>query len=147
MSANGKSYEEALAEKGVIYRPNDGVSMMPLLRQHRDIMVISKRPEGRLKKYDAPLYRRPDGKYVLHRIVKVREKDYVIIGDNCIHREYGITDADIIGVLTAVVRDGKEIPVDNRRYQLYVHLWCDVLPLRIFLLRCRNFLKRKLKHE
>lgn len=147
MPEDRQSYEEALAASGKIYRPNDGVSMMPLLRQHRDIMVISKRPEGRLKKYDAPLYLRPNGRYVLHRIVKVREEDYVIIGDNCIHREYGITDSDIIGVLTAVVRDGKEISVEDWRYKVYVHLWCDVLPLRIFLLRCRNFLKRKLKHE
>ena len=63
-------------------------------------------------------------------------------------KEYGITDRHIIGVLTAVVRDGKEIPITDWRYRLYVHLWCDLFPLRAFILKAKYFpkwLKRKLK--
>ena len=56
---------------------------MPLLREDRDVMIIE-RVTGRLKKYDVPLYKRPNGQYVLHRILKVRENDYVICGDHCI---------------------------------------------------------------
>ena len=81
-------------------------------------------------------------------MLKVRRDDYVICGDNRYRREYGITDRHIIGVLTAVVRDGKEIPVTDRRYRLYVHLWCDFFPLRAFILKAKHFpkwLKRKLK--
>lgn len=145
------SYEEELEKNGKIIRTNVGTSMMPLLRQNRDVMIIE-RPTGRLKKYDAPLYKRPNGQYVLHRIVKVREKDYVIIGDNCINLEYGITDEQIIGVLTGVIRDGKTITRDNFGYKVYYHLWCDFLYLRIFLLKVKFFvfgigksLLRKLK--
>ena len=50
---NISTYEEELERHGKLVYPNVGFSMMPLLRQHRDLMVISRRPEGRLKKYDA----------------------------------------------------------------------------------------------
>ena len=56
--------------------------------------------------------------------------------------EYGITDKHIIGVLTAVIRKGKEIKVTDRRYRLYVHLWCDLFPIRAFVLKVLYFPKR-----
>ena len=110
--------------------------MMPLIRQGRDLMVISGKPSGRLKKYDVPLYRRDNGQYVLHRILKVRDNDYVICGDNRWNREYGITDGHMIGVLSAVIRNGKTVSVTDRKYLLYVHLWCDLFYLRALILWC-----------
>ena len=133
-------YEEQLLKHGKIIQRNSGISMLPLLRQNRDVMIIE-RPKGRLKKYDCPLYKRSDGKYVLHRILKVGKTDYVICGDNCTKREYGIIDDDIIGVLTGVIRDGKEISVESRRYRLYCHLWCDFFYVRVVLLWCKGFVR------
>lgn len=139
------TFEEEIRRSGRIVYTNVGRSMMPLLRQHKDLMIIEK-PSGRCKKYDVPLYRRDNGQYVLHRILKVRREDYVMCGDHCWTKEYGITDRHIIGVLTAVVRDGKTIPVTDRRYLAYVHLWCDFFYIRAFLLRLKALLyhiKRK----
>ena len=140
-------FEDVIERDGRLVYTNVGDSMCPLIRQDRDILIIEK-PNGRLKKYDVPLYKRDSGQYVLHRVLKVRENDYVICGDNRYSKEYGITDRHIIGVLTAVVRDGKEIPITNWRYRLYVHLWCDFFPIRAFILKAKHFpkwLKRKLK--
>ena len=140
-------FENVIDRDGKLIYTNVGDSMRPLIRQDRDIIIIEKY-EGRLKKYDVPLYKRDSGQYVLHRILKVRPNDYVICGDNRYSKEYGITDRHIIGVLTAVVRDGKEVPITDWRYRLYVHLWCDLLPLRAFILKAKHFpkwLKRKLK--
>lgn len=143
------TYEEQLQTHGKLIYTNVGDSMMPLLRQNRDLMVIEKRPEGRCRKYDAVLYKRPaTGAYVMHRILKVREDDYVLCGDNRWYREYGVKDDWILGVLTAVIRDGKQISVKNWKYRLYVHLWCDFFWVRVFLLRLPRLpadIKRKLK--
>lgn len=141
---SNSSFEKILAKEGRLIYTNVGDSMWPLIRQGRDLMIIE-RPAGRLKKYDVPLYRRDNGQYVLHRILKVREHDYVICGDNRWQRETGIADRHVIGVLTGVVRDGKELSVTNWRYRLYVHLWCDLFPVRAFLLRGIHFLKRMRK--
>lgn len=144
------TFEELLATQGKIVHTNVGDSMMPLLREGKDLMVIEPRPEGRCKRYDAVLYKRPNGKYVMHRILKVRKNDYVICGDNRWQREFGVPDEWIIGILTAVIRDGKTIPVTDRRYQRYVHLRCDFYWIRAFILRTRGVLrkfKRKQKYE
>ena len=135
------TYEEELSKHGKIIHTNVGFSMMPLLRQHRDVMIIE-RPEGRLKKYDCPLYKTGSGKYILHRIIKVRENDYVICGDNCVTFERGVTDKQILGVLTGVIRDGKTITTDNKWYKLYYHLWCDFIYIRIAILHIIRFVKR-----
>ena len=142
------TFEEELQRSGYLLYRNVGDSMLPLIRQGRDLVLITRKPEGRLKKYDVPLYKRDSGQYVLHRILKVRKEDYVLCGDNRWRRETGISDRHIIGVLTAVIRDGKKCPVTSRRYRLYVHLWCDLFCLRAFLLWCRDLpkrIKRKLR--
>lgn len=141
---NRSTFEEEIERSGKIIYTNVGDSMMPFIKQGRDILVISK-AEGKLKRYDVPLYKRDNGKYVLHRILKVRKNDYVICGDNRWSKEYGITDKHIIGVLTGVIRNGKEILVTDRKYRIYVHLWCDLFPIRAFILRLRYFFKRRSK--
>ena len=128
--ANKSTFEEELERTGKLVYTNVGDSMMPLIRQDKDLLIIEKKPEGRLKKYDVPLYKRDSGQYVLHRILKVRDQDYVICGDNRWRREYGITDRHIIGVLTGIVRDGKTVSVNDKGYRLYVHLWCGLYYLR-----------------
>ena len=130
-------FEDIIDRDGRLIYTNVGDSMMPLIRQDRDLLIIEK-PDGRLKKYDVPLYKRDNGQYVLHRILKVREDDYVICGDNRYVKEYGINDRHIIGVLKAVVRDGREIPVTDRKYRFYVHLWCDLFPIRALILRVKR---------
>ncbi len=138
------TFEEQLAKSGKLIYTNKGDSMMPLIKQDRDLLVIEP-VHGRLKKYDVPLYKRDSGQYVLHRILKVRDSDYVICGDNRWSKEYGVTDRHIIGVLTAVIRNGREVSVNSRKYRLYVHLWCDLFPVRAFVLHAANKLKRLIK--
>ena len=146
MSEPMMSYEQVLEKEGRLVAINSGTSMMPLLRQGRDIMVIDKKGAERCKKYDAVLYK-SNGRYVLHRVVEVRENDYVIVGDNCRIKEYGITDDQIIGVLTAVVRSGKrELKCDGKLLRIYAHLWVDLYPFKAFLLRFRE-LASKIKRR
>ena len=134
-------FEDLLERDGRLVYTNKGVSMMPLLREDRDLMVIEKKGPGPCRKYDAVLFRRPGlegrGAYVLHRILRCNaDGSYWIVGDNCCSGET-VREEQILGVLRAVVRDGKTVPVTAPLYRLYVHLWCDCYPLRFFLLRLR----------
>lgn len=124
-----KRFEDLLSEDGFLIYRGTGTSMLPFFRPDRDLMIIEP-VAGRLKKYDAALYRRPDGRYVLHRVLAVRPRDYAIRGDNCERMEYGITDADILGVMTAFVRDGKRVETTNPRYRFGVRLWLALYPVR-----------------
>lgn len=141
---NNSTFEDEIKRTGRIIYTNVGYSMMPLIKQGRDVLVISA-VNGRLKRYDIPLYKRDSGQYVLHRILKVRKNDYVICGDNRCNKEYGITDRHIIGVLSGIIRDGREIPVTDIKCRIYAHLWCDLFPVRVLIIRIRQIFKRRLK--
>lgn len=145
MSKATSTFEAEIEKHGRLVYTQVGDSMMPMLHQRKDLLIIEK-PQGRLKKYEIPLYKRDSGQYVLHRILKVRPNDYVLCGDNRWQREYGITDRQIIGVLTAFVRDGKTISVTDKKYLIYVHLWCDFFYLRAAVLWVKA-LPRRVKRK
>ncbi len=126
---NNSSFEEILEKERRLVYYNVGDSMLPLIRQGRDLVVIE-RTSVRLKKFDVPLFRRPDGTYVLHRIVRVRNEDYVVRGDNRWHKETGVRDEQILGVLTAVIRDGKEVSIRDPKCRARVWIWRMFFPLR-----------------
>ena len=123
------TFEDELAVNGRIIYANTGNSMRPLIRQGRDLMIIERRPDARMRRLDVVLYK-SNGKYVLHRILKVRENDYVICGDNCIKKEYGIKDSQIIGILTGIIRNGREIKTGDLSYRIYSHIWSDFFHVR-----------------
>ena len=139
------TYEEFLEKNGTMTYSNVGVSMLPLLRQGKDLFTVTKKGRRRCRKYDVVLYRRPPSSYVLHRIIEVRKDSYVILGDNCVKKEYGITDKDILGVMTSFVRSGKTHTVDEPLYRLYSHIWVDFADCRILIKKAKMKVARLLK--
>lgn len=141
------SYEEVLELRGRFMYRFKGTSMLPLLHENDDLVIIDKRPDGMLNKFDVVLYKREDGTYVLHRIMEVHENSYAITGDNqYIYEE--VRDDQIIGVLSAYVHRNKTIPVTDPEYLKYVHDWCENFEMRKFILKARgkfDAIKRKLK--
>lgn len=127
-----KKFEDIIDEQGQLVYTNVGDSMYPLIKP-RDLLVI-KKVTAPLKKNDIPLYKRDSGQYVLHRIVKIKNGEYYICGDNRAFIERGITDRHIIGVLTDIVREGRTIPVNSPEFKSYVKL----LPLRRSIIRIKN---------
>ena len=134
------TFEELLETQGYIVYTNVGMSMLPLLRQKKDIIEIRKIKPGSRKKYDVVLYKR-DGKYILHRILKVLPDGYIIAGDNNTFIETDIKDGDILGIMTRIVRNGKTITPENWFYKIYVHLWCDFYPIRAMILFGKAFFR------
>lgn len=139
------TYEDFLESNGELTYTNVGTSMMPLLKQHRDLFTVRRKGSARCRAGDVVLYRRPPNKYVLHRVVEVRKKDYVILGDNCIKKEYGITDGDIIGVMTGYVRKGRTHTVKDRSYRIYKAYIMHTIPLRVLFKKVKLKTKRTVK--
>ena len=99
-----------------------GVSMLPMLRQGRDCVILAP-PPSRLRKYDIPLYRRSNGQYVLHRVVKITKNGYVCIGDHQFCLEQGVAHEQVIAVVTGFTRDDREYTVNAISYQIYCRFW------------------------
>lgn len=128
MSSEGRyeNFEELLRETGEYVTQVRGVSMYPMLRYRKDPVLIHP-VSGELKPYDVAVYAKTD-RYVVHRVLEVREDIYVIRGDNCIGKEY-VPKRDIRGVVVGFWRFGRYVPVENRVYRVYSHVWVAINPL------------------
>lgn len=139
--------ERLAAGQTIRYFPFRGLSMLPMLRQGKDVVELSPLPP-KLKKYDLPVYQYPSGKYVMHRVVDVKEDHYICLGDNTYEYEK-ITPDQMIGLVSAFKRGEKRIEVDDPAYRAYCRIWCAIFParktLRRIKLRIKSFLRRILK--
>lgn len=127
--------ERLAAGESVRFSPH-GTSMLPMLKDGRDQVVLSPLPD-KLRKYDLPLYQRENGQYVLHRIVKAKD-DYTCMGDNQFVPECGLSHEQMIGVVTSFIHNGKEYSTNCLRYKVYCRIWCVVRPFRRILVKIRN---------
>jgi hypothetical protein len=134
--------ESLAAGRPVRFFPR-GISMMPMLRQGVDSVLLSP-ISGPLRKYDIPLYQRDDGKYVLHRIVGAGPL-YTCMGDNQFVPEPGLRPNQMIGVVTCFYRGERKIPVTAPAYRFYCRIWHYSRPLRRLWRRGKGWLKRHLK--
>ena len=135
-------FERLQTGQSVRFSPR-GISMLPMLRQGIDSVVISPLPET-LRKYDLPLYRRDDGKYVLHRIVGVGDT-FTCAGDNQFVTESGIRRDQMIALVTGFYRGETCHSVDEPVYRIYCRLWHYSRPIRHFWRRGIGWLRRKLR--
>lgn len=133
--------EDELKSRGVVLRTTVGVSMEPLLHEHKTIVEIH-RPDGILKKNDMALFVRKNGDIVLHRVRRVCDGYYLICGDNQTVSER-VEQSQIIGVVHRFFRNNKWTSVSDRRYLLYVHAWNALFLVRRYIMAAaRRFGKR-----
>lgn len=117
---------EVIASGGEFRLYPRGTSMMPLLREGRDSVALVM-PDG-IKRGDILLYRRSDGQFVLHRLMRI-EKDATLTfcGDNQDRLEKGIAADAVIARVAYFWRDDKRISPRSLRYRIY--RLATILPL------------------
>lgn len=143
-------YESALNKDGYLLQLTKGCSMMPMLRQDRDSVLIKKICSAPIIN-DVILFKTKDGKYVLHRLIKKNEDGYVFRGDNNFFCEKHIANKDLIGILEGFYRDEKFIDCKKSRgYKIYVFVNRATFIPRKMIRSVRLFLsgiKSKLKKQ
>ena len=130
--------EEILAEQGVYVGPTVGLSMLPMLKNRRDTIVVKPKTE-RLKRLDVALYRRGED-YVLHRVLAPIDGGYLIRGDNCYSDEL-IPEEDVFGVLVEFFRKDKHILCTDKKYLRYANRRIKTYKIRRFFVRAKGKIK------
>ena len=123
-----------------------GSSMHPLFCSRKDRVILITRP---VKKPDIILYRRDNGAYILHRIVRKKKDVFIVTGDNQWQLEEVRPD-QVLAVVDGWYHKGKYHTPHELWYKLYVCFWVGFLPLRrpILALRRRlGKLVRKIKRR
>lgn len=99
-----------------------GTSMRPLLRQGIDSVALVTPPPKR-KRGEILLYRRANGQYVLHRLIRCgKDGALFFCGDNQTEIEKGIKETDIIAAVAAVFRGDKRRNANGFFLRIYGYL-------------------------
>lgn len=130
--------ERELEKHGSYASVTRGLSMRPLFKTSRD-MVIIKKPTSDFKKYDVVLYTGAGNKYTMHRIIGFKGDTLLIRGDNTYEKEY-VPRENVIGILTEFNRKGKHHTVEEFSFKLYSRFWNFIYPVRYVLYRLRRLL-------
>lgn len=106
-----------------------GNSMRPFLKHGRD-KICMKKTDRKLRKGDIVFYRRENGQYVMHRILKCGDQSYTLLGDGQIVPESGIRQEQIFARITKVQVRGKWIGPENFRWRFFEHIWIRFCGIR-----------------
>ena len=139
-----KTIEYELKKHGTYATNTVGVSMKPLFKTHRDAVVL-KAADREMKKYDVVLYTDKIGRYILHRIIAIKEDVYVIRGDNTFVKEY-VPKERVIAFMVSFNRKGRHHSTDELGYRIYSRVWNFIYPAR-FLFNKFLVLVRKVKRK
>ena len=116
-----------------------GNSMSPFLIHERDVICFAK-PDRELRKGDMVFYQRENGKFVMHRICKVRPEGYDIVGDAQTEIEGAVKREQIFGMVTKVKRKDKWMCPGDFWWEFFEHVWLNLVPVRPVIMRAWGLL-------
>ena len=79
---------------------------------------------------------------MLHRVRSVDPEGLTLMGDNQTVPEKGVRPDWVIGRVTRIFRDDREVICDGSRYRRYLKLWQFTI-LRSFLQKLYHFYERR----
>lgn len=129
-----------LKERGRASLTVTGNSMYPMLCNCRDqveLIPVSYRQEEK----DIILYRRDNGRYILHRIISLTRDGYICCGDNQSKKEF-VRHDQLLAVVDGFTRNDKQYTLRHPGYRLYAAVWVGLFPIRRYLLALRRRLGR-----
>jgi hypothetical protein len=148
MQKGKTDYKAELQKKNVIAFVPTGNSMWPTLRGQKQSVIV-KLKSDRLSYFDVGLYTRADGTNVLHRVVEVNSKGYVMVGDSQDYLEQ-VSEDMVYGVMTGFYRGKKYIDANDPKHLKKIEKWYRRKFLRKLRLKCFytwQKIKRKFKKD
>lgn len=131
----GEAVCAALAQGGSFILTVTGNSMRPTLVPWRDQVCLV--PVAEPKVGDIIFFRRSNGSYILHRILRKQGSFYIVNGDSQDWTEAVPAEA-VIGVVSRFCRKGKWLDADSPAARAYSLVWRTTRPIRPALIKIKS---------
>lgn len=144
MSKN--DYVKALEKSAVIAFVPDGRSMWPFLKAKKQTVIIA-RKEGKLSPFSVALYKRDNGDYALHRVLRLADGGYQMKGDSQRSSEF-VLEGNVVGVLKGYYKKNRYFDAASQKFISKGERWHKSKIRRrtlIILYDFKNKVKDKLK--
>lgn len=109
-----------------------GNSMLPFIRGGKDNVLLS--PPFHVERGQIALVCLPDGRYILHRIIRIKGENITLMGDGNIRQIEHCTLSDIKGIVTRVIHAKGETDCTSPAERLKARTWFLLRPIRRYLL-------------
>lgn len=119
-----------------------GNSMSPFLIHQRDVICFQK-PDSPLRVGDMVFYQRRSGRYVMHRICRVRPEGFYLVGDAQTEMEGPISRDQIFARIVKVRRKDKWMEPGSFWWEFFARVWIRVIPLRPVFICLGGLLHRR----
>ena len=129
-----ESYRDLLQTVEMLPLVVTGNSMLPFLVHKRDAVYLTKIKKP-LKVGDMVLYQRLNGEYILHRICRIKDKTYCMVGDAQTVIEPDIKEEQLIAVVCKAQRKGKVQKPGCFWWFFFENIWVRMIPCRPVLQR------------
>ncbi|MBO4435201.1 MAG: S24/S26 family peptidase [Bacteroidales bacterium] len=134
---------KSLHEGRTVTIPVKGYSMLPFIRGGKDLVELEV-PSSPLKPYDIVLFHvgtEDQGKWIMHRILKVDGPNLTIQGDGVTRGREHVNISQVHARAKTILRAGKTPVNPYTRGQLtLVRCWNFLRPLRPFILKAYRLL-------
>lgn len=118
-----------------------GDSMRPLIRRDRDRVTIL--PVGKkLRVGDVVLFKGGPGRYVVHRVCRLRDGMVQTLGDNCMTPDPWMPLERVWGQVVRLERFGRSWRLDTGLARAWGSIWMAAFPLRLLYKRSRRMAGR-----
>ncbi len=116
-----------LEGKKIKLRPK-GTSMRPFILEDKDQLVIY--PPNTLRKGDIVLARIDGCRYVIHRIIKIKDNRFVLMGDGNLFGYEQCSRDEIFGIADCIFRNEQRISLRSIKARGLAFGWRMLLPIR-----------------
>lgn len=128
-----------LEEEDIVPLGVTGNSMYPFLRNQKDMVYLKKiKNTNGFKKGDILLFMWEDGKWILHRVWKIRKNGTLLMNGDGQSKKETIRKEQVVAVVVGVKRGDREVSIHNPFWRGAVILWKWLYPFRQSIIQWRK---------
>lgn len=134
--------EDTIKAGGSVPLVVTGHSMNPFLKDSKNTVWLKECTEADFKRGRILLFRRADGKMVLHRIRKVLSDGELEMNGDAQYWCENIKKEQALAVVTYIEKNGKKKSCSSLVYRTVIEVWQLLKPLRPFIFRVQRKIKK-----
>lgn len=134
--------EDTIKAGGFVPLVVTGNSMNPFLKDGKDTVWLKACTESDFKRGKILLFRRTDGKIVLHRVRKVLPDGELVMNGDAQYWCENIKKEQAVAVVAFIEKNGKKKSCDSLIYRMRTEAWQILKPLRPYIFRIQRKIKK-----
>lgn len=134
--------EDTIKAGGCVPLVVTGNSMNPFLKDGKDTVWLKVCTESDFKRGKILLFRRTDGKIVLHRVRKVLPDGELVMNGDAQYWCENIKKEQAVAVVAFIEKNGKKKSCDSLIYRMRTEAWQILKPLRPYIFRIQRKIKK-----